>query len=286
MDKRIIETLSHRAREIADKLAKHLGGHWEGYSWEEDLNIEIPTEGQIRFERKKDSLHARVIFTDISPAKVIDKEMGEPVLLGTTIQDVQSSVIRNESEDIDVDRDYSVTIEETTTTTDEVGVTVGLELRQMFGYGGELSPVSGETEITASVETAFTKSWEAGTTAGRETSTSISVPPMTEATVTTQRSLKNFEQTSTFTAGIEHKVSIWSDDKYRYDWDSVAELRRTLKGESPSDIALGDHFRKNPASEGDIYSMTEPKNTIITFDKTVKFDKAVSGDVSVTSKEI
>ena len=32
--------------------------------------------------------------------------------------------------------------------------------------------------------------------------------------------------------------------------------------------------------------MTEPKNTIITFDKTVKFDKAVSGDVTVTSKEI
>ena len=286
MNQEVINTLEYRAREIADKFLKHLpGSTWNGFAWDEVFHIGHPAKDKIIFRRLGNRNGTAIIFSDIAPHKIIDKTVGEPLLLGDNIIDVQSSVVRNESHSVSLDRSYELDIDESSNAKEKVGVAVGLGIHQKLTAGGDVYGFKYEAEIKLDIETSYEKETGTSTNVGRTSKNSITVPPMTEATLITKRSTKKFEQTVDFTAEITHGVEIIGGGNHNYSWDTLSQLDRAMKGEASDDIDKGNDWRLMPFNEYH-RSLIIDNSPVLEFSTTIEFEKSIAGDVVLTTTSI
>lgn len=285
MDKKVIEGLKKRAQRIAHIWKHHLSGYNAGkgnyFNDFKRSNLEnpthtIPTSGTIRFNFN-DS--AWIEFTGIQPKNVTKQKLHEPVVLGSEKLDVSTSVIENAS-NCDVEECYTYSKEESKTVVQDVGVEVSVGISQTIGYEGAV--VSGETEFSLDVSSSYSKGWENSETKSQESTRTITVPPMTKATVTQQLFKGSYSQKAEYWADLEHGITLTSDKDFQHKWSSFSQFIDTIKGNSPNDVSMGDVFRKFPWGKPEITA--KPIN--VHYTTNVTFDQATTGDLKITSNEI
>ena len=285
MNKKLIKDLQLVAWQIGWFIGKHrMGTGWDnmigdgGAFW-----WSIPKEGTLRFVSNTND-KSWVEFRNIRPSKISKAKYHPPVLTNTVIGDLNSSVIKNGSENISIERSYTFSEDETTSVSEDAGVEVGISLRQQIGYGGAVAPVTGETEISASINAHYNKMWGTETSKGREIQNTIEVPPRTEATISVQKSTSDFEQKTEYWCELDYEIVIWTTAEFEVIANSRAHLAQLVKGLGEDGHHLTRKYRDNPESEWVIKKMVAPVNAHI--EQTVKFSNASTGDVTVTERKI
>ena len=304
------DTIVDRRRKLLDKL------HWKAndvalrcaadpifdnsdFKWEDvDLStgyesiddwwkVEIISESQVKFHVNQ---WAFVEIKDIRPTEAFQMEVGDPVLLDEKITDVNTVDITNKSS-FPVERTYSYaeTIERSTTI--DIGVEAGLEIRQLFSYGGDAWGFKGETEFTASISTAYNNSTSNTSTTERDTDTTFTVPPMTKALVANRMSISKYRQSVTIDSDLDYTIRIFSnkgfgklqDKPQGITFDSFKDWEATLEGYGTANQGLSQFYRKN---KWPYYPKRIDYDLSAQIVKEVKFDEAVSGNISITSEAI
>ena len=134
----------------------------------------------------------------------------------------------------------------------ELGVKAGLQLRQLISYGGDASPVSGETEITASVETSVSdaqKKSESEEKGKRDTgSYSLTIPPWGVLEVDRQMFRTKKRQEAHIEGDLDWTTWMWSRDDFEYCWESRRDLEAAFKGVAATGQGnwLNDQLAKAP----------------------------------------
>ena len=160
-----------------------------------------------------------------------------PVVLEEKMTDSQAEPFENTT-DRPIKRSREFEDYKVVTTAEEVAnalaVKAGLQFRQLISYGSKASPVQGETEITASVETETSKSQtnshqqEEGKrdTGGFEDE----VPPWTIMTFYREFWRTRSRQDATVDGDLDWTTWIWSRDDFDYEFPSKRDLDATLRG--------------------------------------------------------
>ena len=286
------KSLAFNFNSFAVRLASRVLNKFENdlkyYDWNKGFDAEwIFTKDSVTFSTVKFNGYFHVKFTDIRPVKITKQIYNEPILLDTKITGVNTTKITNASDNITIKRGYSFAETSETNYANEIGVDVSLAIRQAISYGGELSPVKGETEITATVNTSFKHSSGGSNSRGSTINNEIDVPPKTEVTLTTQASKSNFEQKCEFWCGLEAAVEIYVNGKFRFKWSSIKDMMNTLSTNdavNEGDNKLFDSINVLP--ENEINEINDQKIKDQYFDITTKFSNATNGDIKITERKI
>ncbi|MCH9664316.1 MAG: hypothetical protein K0U41_00510, partial [Gammaproteobacteria bacterium] len=99
--------------------------------------------------------------------------------------------------------------------------------------------------------------------------------------ITTKRSTKKFSQVLNYVAELDYTISVWSDGDFHMQWDNNAQMKSALSGRGSDDIAGATFFRGSTPPAAQIEEIVAPFTTSLA--QTIYFDKALSGDVQVTS---
>ena len=111
MDGKLVRELHEKAQLAGKYIGAHrLGGGWDGYNDDEALWHKIIGAGEIEFHRNAGA--ACIVFKDIRPKKVLHSKYEKPMLSNTVIEDINASVIVNQSSE-EVERTYTYSEEET-----------------------------------------------------------------------------------------------------------------------------------------------------------------------------
>ena len=297
MDQQVIETLRGRAIRIIYWMAQRAGA-WRGWADSDGLDFEIMGEGHIRFhpvikngsEHTRELEHSYIDFSNISPKDVIRQKYRKPKLKNTHVVDVNSTVIENRSSSIEIERTYTVTESETLTINEEAGVEIGLQLRQQIGYGGAVSPVTGETEISASINAHYSRQMGTESTKGREITNTIKVPPGVVATLTTQKHISDFTQLCEYWCDLDHDVRIISFGHWVWSFESMEDLHNIILGRgfvpknTTSDYEYPvTHFNKSTINPDTAKWIIEPLG--VHYTTQVKFSNASAGNVLLKQKK-
>ncbi len=285
MDLEIINALQTRAKKIMWHVGRRYGEDFAGFTWANyagaALEYTLPEPGKIVFAVPGTSF-ANIAFYGVTPTKVTRKILHEPIVTGSTINDLNSIAVTNTSAIVPIERTYDLTINETKTFNEAVGVGVEVGLLQKISYGGAASPVSGETSLSLSISTTYDKEWGGSSSVTRETSSTIEVPPMTVATLTSKSAVSNFEQRCEYWCDLEHEVILFSHQDFRHIYSSMAELKRCVDGRSPDTVPQAATWRANRLPQIDSNWMTQPLE--IYYDEVITFDKANTGDTTLSTK--
>ena len=285
MNEELIQELKQSAWDISWHVAKRLlGGGWSRHVG--DINFayaRIIGPGHVRYYNVYGDEVAYIDFKNIRPVGITKTIYHPPVLKRTVIGDLNSSAIKNQSSGITLERGYTFNEDESTTVSQEAGVAVGIGIRQQIGYGGAASPVSGETEITASINAHYNKTWGTETSKGREISNTIKVPPKTEATISIQKSTSDFEQKAEYWCDLDYDIVIFSKGDYEINIESKHDLHRAMIGRGYEGDKLTDLYRGREDREG-ARKIIRPVE--VHLEKTIKFSNASTGDVTVTERKL
>ena len=287
MNKELIDQLQGSAANIGYYVCVAIGHEWGTFSGlGSDLEYDITGQGEITFWLKGNP-KAGLKFKSLLPKNISKSIFHEPRISGTTIGDLNSSKITNDSDNITIERTYSFNEDETTSMHQEAGVDVGIALRQQIGYGGAASPVSGETEITASINAHYNKTWGSESSKGRTISNTISVPPKTEATVSTQKAASDFSQKAEYWCDLDFDIEIWSTSQwtdYHFTVKGLEELKQILSGFGVNTHYLSPRFKNTPMTEELIEYVC--KSPSVHLEETIKFSNASSGNVKITERKL
>ena len=282
MDKALVDVLRGVATNIGYYVIRnHVGKHWNSYSGlSGDLYYYLPETGAIVFRVNNQGW---VKFSNFTPTKISKTVYHEPRLSGTVVGDLNSSKITNASENLTLERTYEFNQDETTSMSQEAGVEVGIAIRQLIGYGGAVLPISGETEITASINAHYNKTWGTESSTGRTISNTIEVPPRTEATVTTQKSTSDFKQKAEYWCDLDFDIEIGST--YYYKIKGLDALRVSLGEFSPLNDKFGQLFTDDKALSADLIKYVCKPPTIYLTEE-LEFSNASTGNVKITERKL
>ena len=290
MDDIVIGLLEERAKQLGAKIGNTNGGPWNNFNYAEGLKYELMGKGHIRFYNPKhEPEKAYIDFKNVRPKSVVSRNYEEPVLSNVEITDLNSSKIINNSENLEITRSYTVSEEETKSVNEEAGVEVGLALRQLVGYGGAVSPVSGETEITLNINAHYNKSWGVENTESKEVSNEIVVPPKTEAIITTQKSVSDFKQRCNFICDLDFETNMFSAGSYQFTFEYANDLIEALcgkgvyNGKNETDAFI-KKWRNAPLSREEISNIFSPVTVRVSSD--VEFSNSSTGQITLTERKI
>ena len=285
MNPKLREMFHNRAKAIGAHIGKHLPARHYANDWGdykgENLQWEYPEEGMLRFRRNE---HAFIEFRNITPTSAKDAEFEEPRTLKTENRDSQYTVIKNESQDITVERTYTFSDEEAVTAQTDISVAAGLTVEQKVGYGVP-GVITGETSVGVSLTTTWQQSNSKTNTVGRNTTTTVEVKPRREATVFTRRNVSDLRQKCKFRCDFEAEIRLFSHGDYDHTWKSFSDLDRVLKGKAPDNIPLAVATRKSPMAQKYIDEiMVRSFNEWFEFD--IDYSAAVDGQVVVKDEPL
>ena len=288
MDGKLVRELHEKAQLAGKYIGAHrLGGGWEGYNDDEALWHKIIGAGEIEFHRNAGA--ACIVFKDIRPKKVLHSKYEKPMLSNTVIEDINASVIVNQSSE-EVERTYTYSEEETNSSSQEAGVEVGIGIRQLIGYGGAVSPVSGETEITVNVNAHYAKTWGSENSVSKEVSNTVKVPANSQVTISTQKSTSDFSQKMEHEIELDYNMAIksWTnasvEKAYDIEVENMGEMKDIVEGYGKHSNPLSQPFLRNPVSEYPKKHL--PKPATVKIAQTLEFSNASTGKVIVTEEKL
>uniref|UniRef100_A0AAU7N480 Uncharacterized protein n=1 Tax=Nitrosopumivirus cobalaminus TaxID=3158414 RepID=A0AAU7N480_9VIRU len=289
MDKALIEQFKTWGVRLGSRIGWGTGvGGISQYDWNIGFD-QAPVVGnaEVTFKTHKHGDNYFVKFSNIRPTRIKKQLFHEPLTLDTQISSVNTSKISNTSENIDIDRGYEFEQSSETTYENQVGVEVGLMLRQNISYGGAASPVAGETEITATINTNFSHTAGGSSSNGTTIRNDITVPPKTEVTLTTQTSKSRFEQKCEFWCGIEASVSVLSYGDYLLEWSSMEDCIKTLRGNGPySNDAFMQRLNEGWIGIDAANEIEEVNIPDQHFTTLAKFSNSTNGDIKITERAL
>ncbi len=280
MDQDVINALENRAKLIGLHYSKVKGRDWKEFNGKFE-RIDIPTAGTLTFWVNK---YANLTFADIQPKKVTKQILHEPVLLNQKVNDSNVAVVENASENVILERTYDYSTSETKTMSEHVGVATEVTITQKIGYGAPGGSVSGETSFSLSVSSSYNKEWGKSKTVSRDTSTTIEVPPLTKATLTSLISKGDFEQKCEYWCDLEHQVITWSHHDFHHKRSSVSALKDLLLGRSADDVLDGRWWREHRLAGDLVEKICAPLD--VHFDVTLSYNNTTTGDIKVSSTPI
>lgn len=301
--KQITDKLKKRAAQIAWHIARRtiLNGtssRWRNYTGIGQLEVEYLTDGLRFWQRGDDKNKMCIVFRGISPKEITKTISHEPIITGSTISDVSTTKVRNESHRVDLSREYVTAFEESRSVDETAGTEITTHITQTISYGGDASPVSGSTEFGLSVTGSFSRAVGTSSSKGRNITTGVDVPPRTECTIVTERSISNYEQELEFWCELDHTIQIYSHRNFDLKFTSMGHMMEYLSGQGSANGA-GDLGKFAPIarrlgwtreagdqliSQATLSSISAPINSH--FVTTTRFDKATTGNVIVSDKEI
>ena len=288
MDRRLVEELRERAQVLGQYVGNYrLGGNWNGFEKTDALWFKIHGPGKISFHTHSDG--GVITFSDIYPKKVLKSNYERPQLSNTVIEDINASIITNQSSE-EVERTYTYSEEETNSSSQEAGVEVAVGLRQLIGYGGAVSPVSGETEITVNINAHYAKTWGSESSVSKEVSNTVKVPAMTEVTISTQKSTSDFSQDMEHEIELDYKISLYKhgdkdgNGRSIVHIENIGELKDLLEGFGKFDHPLTKSFQEKPIAVNNKNLLLKPATVKIA--QTLEFSNASTGKVAVTEVKL
>ena len=296
MKKELIESLRYSANLLGWIMGQNQG-KWKGFN--PDGNILTPkviNNTTLKWILNvNDPDGAYVIFKDIRPNKVSDTVYDDPKVISSDIRDAYSSVATNLSDTVTMNRTYSITEGSSTSTVDNVGVSVALGISQTIGYGGAASPVTGETSFSIDIETSFSHEWSEGQSTERTIETSIEILPKTKTTLTATKSRSKLRQKIHYTCDLDYSIEFLSWGVAKYYLESRDVLAKAFDGEYYDGlwtVDAGDQNAQNHANDvarglsGSHYKAQALPEFNTKFTKEIKFDKSVTGEVILKSEKV
>ena len=289
MNKELRDILHTRARAIMASMKHFTGGkhRWQGYKGE-DLDSIEDNKG-ILFFRKKDYYGAndyKKMYIAFQNINVINSKT--PPIFDAPVQEGKAkeissfyNILTNDS-NAELTRSFTYSTSETITEMNEIQAGVEASINYKLSIGGDASPVKHELDIGLKVTTAYTKqkSTEKGSSA--ETSTSVTVPPHSQVSLSAIRRLSKFKQKIKFSGLPEHTIEIYSENDYRFKWASMDNFIQVVSGKGKVGWTLNKAFRKNRIWwNGGLKSIVESYRKELSFDTTHYFEKSITGNVLV-----
>ena len=289
MDKELRNLLHARARAIMTSMKHYKGGthRWQGYTGESLDSIE--DDKGILFFRKKDYFGANdykrmyIAFQNINVRNSKTAPIFDAPIQEGSAQETSSfyNVLTNDS-GAELERSFTFSTSETITEMNEIQAGVEASINYKLSIGGDASPVKHELDIGLKVTTAYTKqkSTEKGTSA--ETSTSVTVPPHSQVSLSAIRRLSKFKQKIKFSGLPEHTIEIYSENDYRFKWNSMENFINVVSGKGKVGWTLNKAFRKNRIWwNGGLKEIMEAYRRELNFETVHFFEKSITGNVLV-----
>ena len=297
MKKDIIESLRQPANVTAWIFGQNQG-NWEGFNPDNNLlEHKVINDTTLKFFWKKDPDGTYITFKDIRPDKITDTVYDDPKIISSETKDAYSSTATNLSENIDMDRTYSITEGSETSTVDNIGVSVALGISQSVSYGGEIYGAAGETTLSLDIETSFNHEWSASQNTERTIETFISIPPRTKTTLTATKSRSKLRQKIHYECGLDYSIEFNSWGVAKFYVESRDVLKRAFEGEYYDGlwtVDSGDGNAQTYANRVGYGMNVQPRNydkfflpEISTkYTKEIKFDKSVTGEVILKEESL
>jgi len=301
MNRDVVQFLDKRARALLQHFIPHMHNRhgkvgaqdWAGYTG--PLLFEIDGN-DITFRRKDDLKDAAYIkFLGVSPVDITKEVLHDPKTTGKTVVDASTHVIKNRTS-TEQTRIYRVDIGEESTTAEDIGVDVATGISAQFSAGGDLAFSQFVFTASLSVTNSWNKHTEQKNTKNVITETEVVVPPNSQITVTTTREVGKFEQEAEYWGGLDYAIEVFSHNDYYARWDTVGELKQMLCGLGPVNRGAWSHPSEDQFYTGRFYrdfgGITEadmkkffPGDGIY-YKKTIKFDKATTGNVELKESKL
>ena len=297
MKKQIIEDLRYSANLLGWLLAGGKG-NWSEFNPDKNLlQSTIVDNNTVKYYWKNDPNGTYITFKNIRPDKISSTVYDDPKIISSEVKDAYSSTATNLSDKVSMNRSYSITEGTETSVSDSLGVSVALGISQSVSYGGELYGASGTTSISIDVETSFNHQWASGESESRTIDTSIEVPPRTKTTITATKNRSKLEQTVHYECDLDYTIEFESWGVAHFTIDSRGDLEKAFDDEyfpglwyaKEGDGGAQEHANamgRKFAGLAKRYRIAVLPKVVTKLDKTIKFDKSVTGEVVLKSNEI
>ena len=230
-------------------------------------------------------------LTNISPVKLIKSINHEPQLTNSKVTDVYENTISNNSASIDLESSYTYKATDTTTVDEDYGLAIAATISNTFTAGNDNTAVKNETTFSTTVNTSYHKGVGHTVDNSRTITNKITVPPMSKVVVSAETKSSNYKQKQEYFSGIEFEVEIYSHRDFLAKWDSFEEFRQSANGDGPVD-ASGDAGEINKDwsdNKSPFYArrwLDNFGNASVHYTAEVTFDKAVTGEASITEVKL
>ena len=298
----VVEALKQRVCDIARAVpTRKLGsdGHkmtrWAGDLDPSQVDLDSFKEHRdgtlyLRYRRRGNRL-AGMAFDHVTPYRIRDLELGEPVTLDAEVIDSASITIRNLSdvpqEPVNYESFFGSALSKTVS--EEESFTHGIEesVRNTFTGGNDATPVKNETEVGFAAHQEWAKKTGQSDTDEKSKARTVAVPARAGTQrglrVEVERALARMERLATGRGDVEHSVRIglyddgWWGDR---EWDSFRSMLHAMRGDAGDNRELGRYFREHPVAARKLAALEAPLD--LPFKKLCTYDDVTRLDVTYT----
>ena len=162
-----------------------------------------------------------------------DVDRMEPEFLHKIIIGADRATLENKTANpIERERTFTDSTESVTSTSEHIGVKASLQFRQLISYGGDASPVSGETEITVAVETEYSRDSSRSESVGSQDTGTWrgEIPPRTIRHLDRKLEMGRYKQLVKITGELDWGTYIYSHKDFNVHWEGCDEMKQCLSG--------------------------------------------------------
>lgn len=258
---------------------------WHYAHWTDEFDAELTEATTVQYTRKNRP-KARIVLKQIQVTDLSQMDWGHPVVIESNITEQYNDTLRVDA-GAEFDDTVSHTFSKTKTLEESYKVGLTLELKTKIGYqppyesGGAVGGV--EFDVTATAE--YGKRWGENTTQTDTVSRHITIKGPWVGSYQATRSVDKMSRTIKTKPLFEFLIEVWDGDNKVHVWNTFAELLQVLRGEAPTDRALGKEFWEKPISSAEYRSIHNyhPPEQLIEFNAI--YDNVVSQSIEAIEEK-
>ena len=258
---------------------------WHYNHWTDEYEHELTSSNSVSYTRKIRP-NAKIVLKNIQITDLSQMDWGHPIVIESNIAERYSDTIRLDKGAV-FDDTVEHTFSKTKTLEEAYKVGLELELKTKIGYqpayetGGAVGGVEFDVKATAE----YGKKWGENTTQTDTVSRHIRLEGAWvgsyEATRSTDKMSRKIKTKPLF----EYQIEVWDGANKVHAWNTWEELLEVLRGEAPTDRALGKEFFEKPISDAEYHVINSyhPPQQEIEF--TAIYDNVVSQSIEVIQEK-
>ena len=258
---------------------------WHYNHFTDEFLPELTENTTVEYKRKNRP-NARIVLKQIQITDLSQMDWGHPVVVETDIKEQYNDTIRVDA-GAEFDSTVSHTFSKTKTLEEAFKVGLELELKTKVGYAPayETGGVHGDVEFNVKATAEYGKRWGENETTTDTVSRHAVIKGPFIGSYQAIRSVDKMSRTIKTKPLFEFIIEVWDGSNKLHVWNTFAELLQVLRGEAPTDRALGKEFWEKPISSAEYRSINNyhPPEQEIEFN--ALYDNVVSQKIMIVEEK-